>query len=116
MGAAAELVGFRITRYQFPRDRVIGDSQVRSSEVHVAAAELIDGAGRVGLGFAQSLFTPLPELVEIERHFAQEAWPSLEGRSPASIALAVRRVRGGNVRRMTLPFEEALQQAIWDLF
>jgi L-alanine-DL-glutamate epimerase-like enolase superfamily enzyme len=32
------------------------------------------------------------------------------------MALAVRRVRGGNVRRMTLPFEEALQQAIWDLF
>jgi L-alanine-DL-glutamate epimerase-like enolase superfamily enzyme len=116
MGSAAELAGFRITRCQFPRDRVIGDSQVRASEVHVAAVELIDGAGRVGLGFTQSLFTPLPALREIERHFAQEAWPSLEGRSPASIALAVRRARGGNVRRMTLPFEEALQQAIWDIF
>jgi L-alanine-DL-glutamate epimerase-like enolase superfamily enzyme len=116
MGRAAELTGFRITRCQFPRDRVIGDSQVRASEVYVAAVELIDGGGRVGLGFAQSLFTPLPELVEIERHFAAEAWPSLEGRSPASLALAVRRVRGGNVRRMSLPFEEALQQATWDLF
>jgi L-alanine-DL-glutamate epimerase-like enolase superfamily enzyme len=116
MGSAAELAGFRITRCQFPRDRVIGDSQVRASEVHVAAVELIDGGGRVGLGFAQSLFTPLPALAEIERHFVEEAWPSLEGRSPASIALAVRRVRGGNVRRMTLPFEEALQQAIWDIF
>src|SRR4051812_4040141 len=116
MGSAAELTGFRITRCQFPRDRVIGDSQVRSSEVYVAAVELIDRAGRVGLGFAQSLFTPLPALAEIERHFAQEAWPSLEGRNPASLALAVRRVRGGNVRRMTLPFEEALQQALWDIF
>src|SRR5581483_11092788 len=116
MGNAAELAGFRITPYQFPRDRVIGDSQVRASEVYVAAVELIDGAGRVGLGFAQSLFAPLPELLEIERHFATEAWPSLEGRSPASLALAVRRVRGGNVRRMSLPFEEALQQATWDLF
>jgi L-alanine-DL-glutamate epimerase-like enolase superfamily enzyme len=28
----------------------------------------------------------------------------------------VRRVRGGNLRRMTLPFEEALQHAVWDLF
>jgi L-alanine-DL-glutamate epimerase-like enolase superfamily enzyme len=116
MGSAAELTGFRITRCQFPRERVIGDSQVRASEVHVAAVELIDGGGRVGLGFAQSLFTPLPALIEIERHFAEEAWPALEGRNPASLALAVRRVRGGNARRMTLPFEEALQQAIWDLF
>src|SRR5581483_5965599 len=95
---------------------VIGDSQVRSAEVHVAAVELIDGAGRVGLGFAQSLFTPLPELAEIERCFREEAWPALEGRSPVNLALAVSRARGGNLRRMTLPFEEALQHAIWDLF
>jgi len=116
MGSATELAGFRLTRCQFRRDRVIGDSQVRAAEVYVAAVELFDGAGRIGLGFAQSLFTPLPALAEIERHFAAEAWPLLEGRNPASLALAVRRARGGNVRRMTLPFEEALQQAIWDLF
>lgn len=116
MISASQVASFRITRFQFPRNRVIGDSQVRSSEVHVAAVELIDGAGRVGLGFAQSLFTPLPELAEIERRFQEEAWPSLEGRSPANLALAVRRMRGGNLRRMTLPFEEALQHATWDLF
>src|SRR3954462_4346460 len=116
MSRPAELAGFRITRCQFPRDRVIGDSQVRTSEVHVAAIQLIYGAGRVGLGFSQSLFTPLPALAEIERHFALEAWPSLEGRNPASLALAVRRARGGNLRRVTLPFEESLQHAIWDLF
>src|SRR5450755_1930091 len=100
MGTASELAGFRITRYQFPRDRVIGDSQVRASEVYVAGVELMDGGGRVGLGFAQSLITPLPDLVEIERHFATEAWPSLGGRSRASLAVGVRRVRGGNMRRM----------------
>src|SRR4051794_32522126 len=105
MTCASELVGFQITRCQFPRDRVIGDSQVRSSEVFVAAVELIDAAGRIGLGFAQSLFTPLPDVGEIERCFREEAWPSLEGRSPVNIALAVRRVRGGNQRRMSLPFE-----------
>jgi len=116
MGNTAALAAFRVTRFQFPRDRVIGDSQVRTSEVHVAALELIDGAGRVGLGFAQSLFSPLPDLAEIKRCFAEEIWPSLEGRSPAALALAVRRARGGNVRRYTLPFEEALQHSIWDLF
>jgi L-alanine-DL-glutamate epimerase-like enolase superfamily enzyme len=82
----------------------------------VAAVELIDGAGRIGLGFAQSLFTPLPDNLEIERRFAEEAWPTLDGQYPANLALAVRRVRGGNARRMTLPFEEAVQHAIWDLF
>jgi len=116
MTRATEIAGFQITRCQFPRDRTIGDSQVRSSEVFVAAVELIDAAGRVGLGFAQSLFTPLPAATEIERCFREEAWPSLEGRSPVNLALAVRRARGGNLRRMTLPFEEALQHAIWDLF
>ena len=116
MQSSAAVTAFHITRCHFPRDRVIGDSQVRSSEVHVAAVELIDGAGRIGLGFAQSLFTPLPDVAEIERRFREEAWPSIEGRCPVSLALAVRRVRGGNARRMTLPFEEALQHAIWDLF
>ena len=65
MTRATEIAGFQITRCQFPRDRTIGDSQVRSSEVFVAAVELIDAAGRVGLGFAQSLFTPLPAATEI---------------------------------------------------
>lgn len=116
VGSSSRLTSFRVTRFQFARDRVVGDSQVRASEVHVAAVELIDAEGRAGLGFAQSLFTPLPDENEIERRFTEEAWPSLEGQNPANIALAVRRVRGGNVRRMTLPFEEAVQQAIWDLF
>jgi len=116
MNSASAVTDFQITRCHFPRDRVIGDSQVRSSEVHVAAIELIDDAGRVGLGFAQSLFTSLPDSAEIERRFREEAWPSIAGRFPVNMALAVRRVRGGNARKMTLPFEEALQHAIWDLF
>ncbi len=116
MGGASRLKEFRITRFEFPRDRVIGDSQVCISDVHVAAVELIDDAGRIGLGFAQSLFTPFPDILEIERRFAEEAWPSLDGRYPANLALAVRKVRGGNARRMSLPFEEAVQHAIWDLF
>lgn len=109
------LAEYRITRFQFPRERPIGDSQIRLDEVNVAAVELIDGLGRLGLGFAQSLITPLPEIDEIERIFAQEAWPTLLGQSPAALAFSVKRARGGNVRQMGLPFEKAIQDAVWDL-
>jgi L-alanine-DL-glutamate epimerase-like enolase superfamily enzyme len=110
------LVDFRITRFQFRRDRVIGDSQVRADSVNVAALELISDDGHVGLGFVQSLFHPLPAEAEMERVFREEAWPRLEGKAAGSLALGVKRPRGGNIRRLGLPFEEALQQAIWDLF
>jgi len=111
-----QIVDFRITRFQFPRDRVIGDSQVRADEVHLATIELIGERGETGLGFMQSLFHPLPAEKEIERTFREECWPSLEGQHAEALAHAVRRPRGGNVRRLGLPFEEALQHAVWDLF
>ena len=110
------LVDFRITRFQFLRDRVIGDSQVRADTVHVAALELISEEGAIGLGFMQSLFHPLPAEAEMERVFREEAWPQLEGQAAASLALAVRRPRGGNIRAFSMPFGEALQQAVGDLF
>jgi L-alanine-DL-glutamate epimerase-like enolase superfamily enzyme len=111
-----QITDFRITRFQFPRDRVIGDSQVRADEVHLATVELIGERGEIGLGFMQSLFHPLPAEMEIERTFREECWPSIEGQHAEALAHAVRRPRGGNMRRMGLPFEEALQHAIWDLF
>jgi L-alanine-DL-glutamate epimerase-like enolase superfamily enzyme len=107
---------FRITRFQFPRDRVIGDSQVRADEVHLATIELIGERGETGLGFMQSLFHPLPDEKEIERTFREECWPAIQGQHAEALAHAVRRPRGGNMRRLGLPFEEALQHAIWDLF
>jgi L-alanine-DL-glutamate epimerase-like enolase superfamily enzyme len=115
MPAGGRVAEYRITRFHFPRDRTIGDSQVRIDEVSVAAIELIDENGRVGLGFAQSLLTALPEIAEIERVFAKEAWPALAGQDPAALALAIKRVRGGNVRAMGLPLEKGLQDAVWDL-
>ena len=115
MRAGGRLADYRITRFQFERDRPVGDSQIRIDEVWVAALELIDEAGRVGLGFAQSLLTPLPDIAEIERVFAEEAWPTLAGSDPAALVLAVKRARGGNVRPMGLPFEKGLQDAVWDL-
>jgi len=106
---------FRLSRFQFARDRVIGDAQVSASFAHVAALELIDGAGRKGLGFIQSLFHPLPSEAEIERIFLEEAWGSLANREAGAIAHRVTRPRGGNQRAMSLPFAEAIQQAAWDL-
>ncbi len=113
--SGTRLDSFEITRFQFARDRVIGDSQVRAEEVNVAAIELIDGKGRRGLGFAQSLFQPLPDLAEIIRVFRQEVWSSIEGHEPLSLVHRVSRPRGGNQRQFSLPFGEAIQVALWDL-
>jgi L-alanine-DL-glutamate epimerase-like enolase superfamily enzyme len=109
------LTEFRITRYQFARERVIGDSQVRADDVNCAALELITDTGHVGLGFIQTLFFPLPDQEEIERVFISEVWPGIEGKHPAGLVHRVGRPRGGNQRATTLPFYEALQVALWDL-
>lgn len=109
------LTEFRITRFQFRRDRVIGDSQVRADTVNIAALELVGDNGMTGLGFIQSLFHPLPPESEIKRVFAEEAWPGLEGQAPLSLVHRVSKPRGGNVRAFGLPFHEALQVALWDL-
>ena len=106
---------FRITRFQYARDRVIGDSQVRIDSVNVATLELIADTGEVGLGFISTLLVPLPDLAEIERVFRDEAWPGIEGQPPAALVHRVSRPRGGNQRAYTLPFHEALQLATWDL-
>ncbi|MBN9059660.1 MAG: mandelate racemase, partial [Rhizobiales bacterium] len=109
------IVDFRIVRFQFARDRVIGDSQVRIAHAHVATLELIADNGMVGLGFVPSLFNPLPSQAEIERLFRAEIWPGLEGQSPAALAHKLTRPRGGNIRGASLPFGEGLDQALWDL-
>lgn len=109
------ITAFRITRFQFARDRVIGDSQVRADDVNIAALELIADTGAVGLGFIQTLFTPLPDQAEIERIFSAEVWPGLEGQPPAALTHRVSRPRGGNQRALGLPFGEAIQVALWDL-
>lgn len=106
---------FHITRFQYARDRVIGDSQVRIDTMNVAALELVADTGAVGLGFISTLMVPLPDLAEIERVFRQEAWPGIEGQPPAALVHRVSRPRGGNRRDYSLPFHEALQLACWDL-
>lgn len=109
------IASFEITRFQFARDRVVGDSQVRADQVNAAAIELIDEAGNRGLGFAQVLFQSIPSLDEIVRVFKEEVWPGLEGQAPLSLVHRVSRPRGGNQRAYSLPFHEAVQVALWDL-
>lgn len=113
---STKIVEYKITRFQFHRDRPIGDAKVYADQTYVAAIELIDQSGRVGLGFLQSLFTPLPSEQEISRIFEVEIWPHLEGSEPGARCHQISRPRGGQRTPTILPFEEALQQATWDLF
>ena len=106
---------FRITRFQFARDRIIGDCQVRADANHIATLELISSDGEVGLGFIQALFQPLPDQEEIETIFAREVWPALNGRKAIELVHQVTRPRGGNQLPYSLPFHHALQMALWDL-
>lgn len=106
---------YQLTRFQFARDRVIGDSQVRADQANIASLELIDEKGNSGLGFAQVLFNALPALDEIIRVFEAEVWPDLRGQVPLAVAHRVSRPRGGNQRAFMLPFHEAVQVAVWDL-
>jgi len=110
-----KIVEFRLTRFQFARDRVIGGSQVRIGQAHVVAIELVADTGDVGLGFGAALFHPLPALPELERVFREEIWPRLEGQPPAGLVHRIGRPRGGNRRAASLPFEEGVGQACWDL-
>jgi L-alanine-DL-glutamate epimerase-like enolase superfamily enzyme len=104
---------FALTRYQFPRGRVIGDSQVQSDMHYIGTLELVSSSGQVGLGFFHALFHPLPPLKELERVFATEHWPALVGQCPAVLLNRLSRPRGGNIRPNA--FGQAIDQALWDL-
>jgi L-alanine-DL-glutamate epimerase-like enolase superfamily enzyme len=110
-----ELKKFCITRFQFKRDRVIGDSQVRFDSFHACALEITDGAGHTGLGFAHSMWDAMPSQVALEDAFASKLWPELDGQIPSSLIHRIERPRGGNQRDATYGFGEALQVALWDI-
>jgi L-alanine-DL-glutamate epimerase-like enolase superfamily enzyme len=104
---------FTITRYQFPRSRVIGDSQVRIDMHYIGALELRGTNGHVGLGFFGALLAPLPPLAELQRLFAEGPWPGLQGQNPFVLLQRLSRPRGGNIQPRF--FGEAINQALWDL-
>jgi L-alanine-DL-glutamate epimerase-like enolase superfamily enzyme len=105
--------GYRLTRFQFPRSRVIGDSQVRIDTHHIGTLELLASSGQTGLGFFFALLAPLPPLAELERVFALEVAPGLIGQSPFALTNRQLRPRGGNIRASL--FGQAVNQALWDL-
>ena len=98
-----QIVDFRITRFQFARDRLIGDSQISSNEVQAASLELLCDDGTVGLGFLNPIMSSLPDEAEMVRVFSLEAWEELEGQIPAILAHRQLIRRGGNRRKMSLP-------------
>lgn len=63
----------------------------------------------------QNLHRTLPALDELQRVFATEVWPHIEGQPPAALVHRVSRPRGGNRAGPSLPFGEAVQVALWDL-
>ena len=93
---------YRLTRFGFPRDRVIGDLQVQFDTVYMAVLELLDTAGRTGTGFFFGGFHPLPSLAELNRVFEAEVAPAFIGQSPHALTNRISRPRGGNIRGLPL--------------
>ena len=111
----AEITGFGVRRFEFMRDRVIGDSQVRIDRVNLGVLTLHDSAGRSGIGLFSSLFAPLPGEAAMVRVFDAEAMPLLRRVPVPALLNRQLRPRGGNQRALPLNFEEAIDQALWDL-
>lgn len=109
------ITSFRLTRFEFRRDRDIGDSQVRFAMFHGFALELMDGAGHTGLGFAHALWDAVPSLAALDATFTAHLWPQIDGHHPAQLLNRVDRPRGGNRRDATYGFAEPLQIALSDL-
>ena len=94
--------GFRLTRFQYARDRVIGDSQVGIAFAHYCRARTPVGHRRNRARIRhRACSTRCRRLQEIERIFREEAWPGLEGQPPAGLVHRITRPRGGNARRMS---------------
>jgi L-alanine-DL-glutamate epimerase-like enolase superfamily enzyme len=107
--------GYTLTRFAFPRDRVIGDSQVRADTLYLAALELVAANGQVGTGFFGALFHPLPSLDELTRVFETEIKSGFIGQDPFVFTTRLARPRGGNIRALPFAIDEAIDQAMWDL-
>lgn len=111
----SRIVSYHVTLFAYPRDRIIGDSQVQSNHVYMGFLELTNEAGMVGTGFFFRLFHPLPGYEHIHDLFDREVAPWFLNKYPAVLLNQVSRPRGGN--RVSLPYniDQALDLALWDL-
>src|SRR5258706_758201 len=107
--------GYQLTRFAFPRDRVVGDSQVRFDKMYIGVLELTSARGHTGTGFFGTLFYPLPSLAELNRVVEEEVKQAFIGQTPAALTHRVGRPRGGNIRDLPHGLGEAIDQAAWDL-
>lgn len=105
----------RVHCFDYPRDRVIGDSQISSSRVWIGALEVFDSEGTSGLGFFQSLSTPLPDATFIKNLLEQLCLPSMIDQSPEGLIHRLTRPRGGNIQQLPYHLDQAIDQALWDL-
>jgi L-alanine-DL-glutamate epimerase-like enolase superfamily enzyme len=106
---------YRIILFAYPRDRIVGDSQVRSDHIYIGFLELISEAGMVGTGFFFQLFHPLPSYTQMCALIDREIAPLFLNKYPAVLLNRIARPRGGN--RVSLPYniDQALDLALWDL-
>ena len=106
---------FKLSRFELPLSRIIGDSRMRFDRMWLGALELLDSHGQVGLGFCASLLSPLPPTRYLQEYFEREQWPHLLGAVPDSLLHRVARPRGGEIRSALFNLGNAIDQAIWDL-
>lgn len=109
------IVSYRITLFAYPRDRIIGDSQVLSDHIYMGVLELIDEAGNVGTGFFFRLFYPLPSYASICTLFDCEIAPVFLNAYPAVLLNRITRPRGGKRTSLSYNIDQALDLALWDL-
>ncbi|MCC4834264.1 mandelate racemase/muconate lactonizing enzyme family protein [Shewanella sp. 10N.7] len=105
----------KIHCFDYPRDRIIGDSQIASSRVWIGALELFDAHGNSGLGFFQSLTAPLPDAKFIRVLLESSSLEGLTGQTPEALIHRVTRPRGGNIQALPYHLDQAIDQALWDI-
>ncbi|MDO6695318.1 mandelate racemase/muconate lactonizing enzyme family protein [Aliiglaciecola sp. 3_MG-2023] len=111
----SKIENIRIHCFDYPRDRVIGDSQISSSRVWIGALEIFDEDGLSGLGFFQSLTSPLPNAHNIRELLNANGLDAMLKQPPEGLIHKVYRPRGGNIQALPYHLDQALDQALWDL-
>lgn len=113
--SAHVITDYSLVRFVFPRNRITGDSQVRSDLHQIGALTLSTQSGLTGLGFFTPGFSPFPGTVELKRVFEETVLPRLRGRDIFPMVNAVGRPRGSNNQGLPHGFGQAVDQAVWDL-
>ncbi|MGJ8679348.1 mandelate racemase/muconate lactonizing enzyme family protein [Paraglaciecola sp.] len=111
----SNIKNIRIHCFDYPRDRVIGDSQITSTNVWIGALQIFDTNGLSGLGFFQSLTAPLPSANVIKSILESTCLDGILGQSPEALIHKISRPRGGNIQHLPYHLDQAIDQALWDL-